>query len=67
MASKPKKGPKGKPAGWVRTSGAIGDPCMAAMEEWNANGAGVDESVEEFVADMPNEAIMRPTRRGEMG
>ena len=49
-------GPVGKKSSWVRTGGAIGEDCMAKMEDWNADGAGVDEDETE-VGSMPNEGI----------
>ena len=49
-------GPVGKKSSWVRTGGAIGEDCMAKMEDWNADGAGVDED-EVAVDTMPNEGI----------
>ncbi len=66
MAQKRKLGPKGKPASWVRSGGAIGDDAMAKMEEWNQGGAGVDEDAVEDVGAMPNEAILRPMKKGKL-
>lgn len=46
MAAKgPKKLPREKREGWVRTGGAIGDPSMEELDKYNLNGADVDESV----------------------
>lgn len=41
----PKKLPRGKQDQWVRTGGAIGDPSMAELDDYNRNGAGVEEKV----------------------
>lgn len=66
MAQKRKLGPKGKPAQWVRTAGATGDPTMADMEAWNQAGAGVDEDDETAVDNMPNESVMRPMNKAKL-
>ncbi len=66
MAQKRKLGPKGKPASWVRTGGAIGDSAMEKMETWNQDGAGVDEDAEHSVGGMPNEGVMRPEKKGKL-
>lgn len=66
MAQKRKLGPKGKPASWVRTGGAIGDDAMAKMEEWNRDGAGVDEDVVVPVGKMPNDRIMKPENKAKL-
>lgn len=66
MAQKRKLGPKGKPAKWVRSGGAIGDDAMEKMESWNQDGAGVDEDDVEAVCDMPNERVMRPEKKAKL-
>lgn len=66
MAQKRKLGPKGKPASWVRSGGAIGDDAMARMEEWNQSGCGVDEDVEHVVGKMPNDRVMRPEKKEKL-
>lgn len=66
MAQKRKLGPKGKPASWVRTGGAVGDDAMAKMEQWNQDGAGVDEDRQSVVSNMPNESVMRPEKKGKL-
>jgi hypothetical protein len=48
----PKKLPRDKQAGWVRTGGAIGDPSMDELDEFNRNGAGVEEKVKVCDADI---------------
>lgn len=66
MAQKRKLGPKGKPAAWVRTSGATGDDSMERMEKWNHDGCGVDEDDVKFVRSMPNEGVMRPMKKEKL-
>ncbi len=66
MAQKRKLGPKGKPASWVRSGGAVGDDAMAKMEAWNQDGCGVDEDAVEKVSGMPNERVMRPEKKGKL-
>jgi len=66
MAQKRKLGPKGSPAPYVRTGGAIGDDAMAEMEKWNQDGCGVDEDVIDSVGSMPNDPVMRPMRKGKL-
>ena len=50
--SGPKKLPRGKQGDWVRTGGAIGDPSMSELDEFNLGGAGVDEKVKVCDADI---------------
>ncbi len=66
MTQKRKLGPKGKPATFARVGGAVGDDSMAQMEAWNQAGAGVDEDAVEAVGGMPNDAIMRPMKKGKL-
>lgn len=66
MAQKRKLGPKGKPASWVRSGGAIGDDAMVKMEEWNRDGAGVDEDVVPAVSNMPNERVMGSEKKDKL-
>ncbi len=66
MTQKRKLGPKGKPASWVRSGGAIGDDAMAKMEEWNRDGAGVDEDAVDAVGAMPNDPVMRPMKKAKL-
>ncbi len=55
--SGPKKLPRDKSVGWVRTGGAIGDPSMSELEEFQKDGAGVKEDVRycdgDINADLP--------------
>ncbi len=66
MAQKRKLGPKGKPASWVRSGGAIGDDAMAKMEDWNQSGAGVNEDDVKSVGVMPNESVCRPEKKEKL-
>ncbi len=66
MAQKRKLGPKGKPASWVRSGGAIGDDSMSKMETWNQDGCGVDEDDVKAVGGMPNDSVMRPEKKGKL-
>lgn len=53
-----RRGPKPKPASWVRSGGMIGSDAMERLERFDEEGLGVSEGV--FNVDcMPNERVMR--------
>ena len=56
-----KRLPRQKTEGWVRTGGAIGDPTMEELDQYNRDGAGVDSSRVINVEDDPNRFL--PTKR----
>lgn len=59
--SGPKKLPRGKMNDWVRTAGAVGDPSMGELDDFNLKGGTVqDESVTYCDGD-PNESL--PVKR----
>lgn len=56
-------GEKGGDTKWDRTGGFMGDPTMARMERWNADGAGVSEEIVDVGSD-PNADLHLKKGRG---
>lgn len=51
-APRKKKLPRAPSSDFVRTGGAMGDPTMAELDEFNRGGAGVSEAVKDCDTDI---------------
>lgn len=64
MSGPKKKLPRGKQTEWVRTGGAIGDPTMKELDDYNLGGADVDDSVVTAVDGDINEYLIVQRKPG---